>query len=79
MSAHTSTTAYLTDRYGPLLTLTDVAGLLRRSSKAVEVAMYSRRDDDWVRTLRAASVRIGRRRLFRATGVAALIDGQEVA
>lgn len=67
---------YLVARYGPLMTIEEVAELLRRSPKslATSLTMQSRRDDPWLAQLRGAKVRIGRRRLFRADLVAALID-----
>lgn len=82
MITHTNTKTheYLVGRFGPLLQLEEVADLLRRSPRAIATALTSRgRQDPWLVQLRGAVRRIGRRRLFSAEGVAALIDGEEVA
>ncbi len=74
------TQGYLIDKFGPLLTLEEVADLLRRSPKALatSLTLRTRRDHPYIACLRSAIVRIGRRRLFRAADIAAIIDGEGV-
>lgn len=67
---------YLVEQYGPLLQIEEVAEVLRRKPKAIASALTSKsRQEVWVHKLREATVKIGRRRLFSAAGVASLIDG----
>jgi hypothetical protein len=62
----------LIDRYGPLLTLTDVAEILRRSPDGLRVSLA--RKNDVSDKLNSAKKKIGRRVYFRVSAVAELID-----
>ncbi|MCG7896474.1 MAG: helix-turn-helix domain-containing protein [Candidatus Thiodiazotropha taylori] len=62
----------LIDRYGPLLTLSDVAEILRRSPDGLRVSLT--RKNDVSDKLNTAKKKIGRRVYFRVSAVAELID-----
>jgi len=68
-----TTEEVLIGKYGPLLTLAQVASLLDRSPDGLRVTI--RTSNELGRHLTAARVKIGRRVHFRASGVAALLDG----
>ena len=68
-----TTEEVLIGKYGPLLTLSEVAKLLDRSPDGLRVTI--RTSNDLGRRLTAARVKIGRRLHFRAAAVADLIDG----
>jgi hypothetical protein len=73
----TQTQEYLIDRYGPLMSIRQVAELLHRAptSLAAQLTTRARQKDPWIKHLREASVKIGRRRLFRSMAIADLADG----
>ncbi|CRM15386.1 hypothetical protein AO260_01760 [Pseudomonas sp. ABAC21] len=58
---------YLLDRFGPLMSMAQVASLLDRSPDGFRVAMYS--DSELSRKLKPAVVRVGRRVYFRTLQV----------
>lgn len=58
---------YLLERFGPLMSMAQVASLLDRSPDGFRVAMYS--DSDLARKLKPAVVRVGRRVYFRTLQV----------
>ncbi|HGE6921594.1 DNA-binding protein [Pseudomonas aeruginosa] len=58
---------YLLDRFGPLMSMAQVASLLGRSPDGFRVAMYS--DSELSRKLKPAVVRVGRRVYFRTLQV----------
>ncbi|AMS18907.1 DNA-binding protein [Pseudomonas atacamensis] len=58
---------YLLDRFGPLMSMAQVANLLDRSADGFRVAMYS--DSELSRKLKPAVVRVGRRVYFRTLQV----------
>lgn len=62
-----TTEEYLLDRFGPLMSIAQVAGLLNRSPDGFRVAMYS--DTDLSRKLKPAILRVGRRVYFRTLQV----------
>lgn len=62
-----TTEEYLLDRFGPLMSIADVAGLLGRSADGVRVSLYS--DTDVSRRLKPAMIRVGRRVYFRTLQV----------
>ena len=62
-----TTEEYLLQRYGPLMSLVDLAGLLGRSPDGVRVALYS--DSDVSRKLKPTMLRVGRRVYFRTLQV----------
>lgn len=61
----------LIDRYGPLLTLSDVAEILRRSPDGLRVSLG--RENEVSEKLNPAKKKIGRRVYFRVSAVAELI------
>ncbi|MCX7562823.1 DNA-binding protein [Xanthomonadaceae bacterium XH05] len=61
------------DRYGPLLTLAQLAQMLNRSTDGMRMAL--REASPYVERLNAAKVRIGRRIYFRTPDVAQLLLG----
>lgn len=62
---------------GPLLTYEQVAELLHRSPAGLRITMC--RNGRLSELLRDCRVRIGRRVLFRVSGVARIADGAEAA
>ncbi|RMM67935.1 hypothetical protein ALQ74_200134 [Pseudomonas savastanoi pv. glycinea] len=58
---------YLLDRFGPLMSMAQVADLLDRSPDGFRVAMYT--DSDLSRKLKPTVVRVGRRVFFRTIQV----------
>ncbi len=62
----------LYDRYGPLLTLVEVAKILKKSPEALRVALN--RENEVSEKLNPAKKRIGRRVYFRVAAVAELIE-----
>lgn len=64
----------LVKRYGPLLSLTDLSELLKRSPDGLRIALRSR--TDFAVTWSSAKLKVGRRVYFRATDVAKLIDAR---
>lgn len=74
-----TTEEYLLQQYGPLMSMTDMAGLLDRSSEGIRVALYS--DTDISRKLKPTMLRIGRRVYFRTLQVkeALALDGGAIA
>lgn len=62
----------LIDRYGPLLTLSDVAEILRRSPDGLRVSLG--RENEVSQKLNPAKKKIGRRIYFRVSAVAELIE-----
>lgn len=67
-----STEELLIDRYGPLLSLTDLSKLLKRSPDGLRIALSSQ--TDFARKWSTAKRKVGRRVYFRAADVALLID-----
>jgi hypothetical protein len=61
------------DRYGPLLTLAQLAQMLNRSTDGMRMAL--REASPYAERLNAAKVRIGRRIYFRTPDVARLLLG----
>ena len=62
-----STEEYLLSRFGPLISLANIAELLNRSADGLRVSLYS--DTDLSRKLKPTMVRIGRRVYFRTLQV----------
>lgn len=67
------TAKFLTEKYGPLLTLAQVAHLLDRSQEGLRLTL--RGSSDLAKTLSAAKLKIGRRVHFRTSLVANIVDG----
>ena len=62
----------LQKKYGPLLTLSQVAEVLHRSQEGLRVSLH--RDNQLSNTLRDAKKKIGRRVYFKASDISNLID-----
>lgn len=69
-----TTEEYLLDKFGPLMSLPDIANLLGRSIDGVRVSLYS--DTDVSRKLKPTMIKVGRRVYFRTLQVkdALLLD-----
>lgn len=67
-----TTGEYLLGRFGPLMSIVDVATLLGRSPDGVRVALYT--DTDFSRKLKPAMLRVGRRVYFRTLQVTEALD-----
>ncbi|MBD8526219.1 DNA-binding protein [Pseudomarimonas arenosa] len=63
------------DRYGPLLTLVQLAQMLHRSPDGMRMAL--REPTTYAERLNAAKVRIGRRIYFRTPEVAEILQGSD--
>jgi hypothetical protein len=64
----------LLSKYGPLLTLCQLAELLDRSPQGLRVSLNS--DTALSRFLKPRRLKIGRRVYFRSNHIAELLDGQ---
>jgi hypothetical protein len=64
----------LVDRWGVLLDYRALSAVMHRSPDGLRLSLSANRSD-WARQVNAAKLRIGRRVLFRAEAIAALIDG----
>jgi len=69
----TSLASSMFERYGPLLTLAQLAQMLSRSPDGVRIAL--RESNPYAEQLNAAKVRIGRRIYFRTPDVAQILLG----
>lgn len=67
-----STEEYLLSRFGPLMSLANIAELLNRSADGLRVSLYS--DTDLSRKLKPTMVRIGRRVYFRTLQVQDVLE-----
>ena len=67
-----TTEEQLLERYGPLLSLTDLSELLKRSPDGLRISLQSQ--SEFAVKWNAAKRKVGRRVYFRATDVAGLID-----
>ncbi len=67
-----TTEVQLIERYGILLSLDDLAEVLKRSRDGLRIAL--RGDSEFARTWCPVKKKIGRRVYFRASDVARLID-----
>lgn len=62
----------LTEKYGPLLTLTQVAEILHRSPDGLRLSLG--RDSEVARQLNPAKKKIGRRLYFKTATIAQFIE-----
>lgn len=69
-----TTEQILVEKYGPLLTLVQVAELLHR--RADGIRMTIRGNSEFANKMQTARRKIGRRVYFMAVDVAKLIDGE---
>lgn len=74
---NSTTQNLLVERYGPLLTLSQLALILDRSREGLRLTL--RGNSDLARQLGAARMKIGRRVHFKTAVVASVIDGEEPA
>jgi hypothetical protein len=68
----TSTENYLLDKFGPLLSLAQLAGLLDRSPDGFRLSLVS--DTEMAKKFNPARKKIGRRVYFRAVVIAQVLD-----
>lgn len=68
-----NTTEHLVEKYGPLLTLSQLAQILDRSREGLRLTL--RGNSDLALQLGAARMKIGRRVHFKTAVVASVIDG----
>lgn len=66
-----STAEILVAKYGPLLTVVQLAKILDRSSEGLRISLRS--ESDFARQVNAARVRLGRRVYFSSVKIAAVI------
>jgi len=64
----------LTAKYGPLLSVVQLAGLLDRSVEGLRISL--RTDSDWTRLINAGRLKLGRRVYFRTADIAKVLNGQ---
>ncbi len=64
----------LTSQYGPLLSITQLAKVLDRSSEGLRISLRS--DSEWTRSINAAKLKLGRRVYFRTAEVAKALSGK---
>lgn len=69
-----STLDFLLRKYGPSLTLEDLAEVLKRKPSGVR-SVLSRNEDDWAKEINRKKVHIGRRVYFPAEAVSDLLAG----
>ena len=62
----------LLKRYGPLLSLTDLSDLLKRSPDGLRISLRSQ--SEFANKWNSAKRKVGRRVYFKASDVAGLID-----
>lgn len=72
-----STAKHLVEKYGPLLTLPQLAHILDRSREGLRLTL--RGNSDLAQRLGAARLKIGRRVHFKTAVVASVIDGDDQA
>ena len=71
-----STTEYIVNQYGPLLTYQQLAELLGRSVSGLRwtLTAESEKEKTWVKKINNARVKIGRRIHFKTSAIAELIE-----
>lgn len=67
-----TTEEYLLSRFGPLMSIANVAEILDRSASGLRVSLYS--NSEFSRKLKPTMVRIGRRVYFRTLQLQAVLD-----
>ncbi|MAC13310.1 MAG: plasmid-related protein [Alcanivorax sp.] len=67
-----TTEEQLLKRYGPLLSLTDLSDLLKRSPDGLRISLRSQ--SEFANKWNSAKRKVGRRVYFKASDVAELID-----
>jgi hypothetical protein len=74
---NTNTESFLLQKYGPLLSLVQLASLLDRSVDGLRLSL--RQDGEMAAKFNPARKKIGRRVYFRAAVVAQVLDEVEVS
>jgi hypothetical protein len=64
----------LVEKYGVLMSLSDLACTLKRSVEGVRYGLHT--DNEFYRKINAARVRLGRRVYFHTVKIAAVLDCQ---
>lgn len=64
----------LTEKYGPLMSVAQLAQCLDRSPEGLRISL--RTDSDWSRPINAAKRKIGRRVYFKTAAIAVVLNGQ---
>jgi len=64
----------LLDRYGPLLSINQLASVLDRSPEGLRISLRS--SEEWSLKFNATRLKIGRRVYFRTSQVAALLTSE---
>lgn len=62
----------LTQTYGPLLTVSQLAKVLDRSAEGLRIGL--RIDSDWTRRINSTKIKLGRRIYFKTAGIARILD-----
>jgi len=75
MSATTTTEEFLLGKYGPLLSLSQLAKLLDRSTDGVRISLNG--DTEFSRQIKPTKIKLGRRIYFRTALVAKIISGDQ--
>jgi hypothetical protein len=66
----------LINRYGPLLSLTQLATVLDRSPEGLRISL--RTPNQWVQRINGTRLRLGRRVYFRTSEIAGILEQNEV-
>jgi hypothetical protein len=66
----------LINRFGPLLSLSQLATVLNRSPEGLRISL--RASSDWVQRVNATKLRLGRRLYFRTSDIARILAAAEV-
>jgi hypothetical protein len=67
----------LVNRYGSVLTLTDLANILQRSKNGLRQTLRS--SSPWVQQINAEKFYLGKRLYFRTPGIAKILSKSEAA
>lgn len=70
---HTRIEEVLTQEYGPLLSIAQLAKVLHRSSEGLRITL--RTPSDWSKPINAAKIKLGRRVYFRTAEIALVLSG----
>ena len=64
----------LTKQYGPLLSISQLAKVLDRSTEGLRISLRS--DTTWSKPINAAKLKLGRRVYFRTAEIARVLNGE---
>ena len=65
----------LTKQYGPLLSIAQLAHVLKRSAEGLRISL--RGSTEWAQRVNATRLRLGRRVYFRTAEISQLLDGNK--